>query len=474
MAINHHYPYTDIHDLNLDWILAKMKELKIEFDEFKVVNQISFSGAWDITKNYPAWTIVSDNNIGYVSIQPVPAGVLLTNGDYWREVIDYTAQIAGLQSRVVALENTVGDNSSGLVKDVNDIQTDITDIQADINDILLADFSNRNFLFVGDSYADQSDSWVTPLVSMLNITNYSNEAVSGAAFNDSSFLSQIQNYAGDKDAITDIFVGGGLNDSIYASVNTDYNNTVSAIQAFATYAKANYPNARLWLAFMGNAIDDAPLLSGRTWNKREWAKWTYELVGPEYGYSIIKGCDYALATSVANYKADHIHPGSYGAKAIALVIANQLRGCPKVIEYPWYQITLTPIGNNVAMYSPKLYYNIHDNLVHFVTSDNFGINIATDYNTFTANDIIDLFTMSNIYFNNKVFVPINVRLDKYNNKNYQSLTGTLIFDGSKIQMCFDTINSAGTGFETYTAMNSSGAILIGRQVDVSVPLEYIN
>ena len=122
MAINQRYPYTDIHELNLDWILAKMKELKIEFDEFKVVNQISFSGAWDITKNYPAWTIVSDNNIGYVSIQPVPAGVLLTNGDYWREVIDYSAQIAGLQSRVVALENTVGDSSSGLVHDVDEIQ----------------------------------------------------------------------------------------------------------------------------------------------------------------------------------------------------------------------------------------------------------------------------------------------------------------------------------------------------------------
>lgn len=98
------YPYTDTHELNLDWILKKMKELKIEFDEFKVINQISFSGAWDITKQYPAWTIVSDNNIGYVSIKPVPAGVLLTNGDYWREVIDYSAQIAGLQSRVVALE----------------------------------------------------------------------------------------------------------------------------------------------------------------------------------------------------------------------------------------------------------------------------------------------------------------------------------------------------------------------------------
>ena len=119
---NHAYPYNNFHELNLDWLIAKMKELDIKFDEFKVVNNITFSGAWDITKQYPAWTIVSDNNIGYVSIQPVPAGVVLTNTDYWVEVIDYTAQIAGLETRVIDLENTVGDSSSGLVHDVAELQ----------------------------------------------------------------------------------------------------------------------------------------------------------------------------------------------------------------------------------------------------------------------------------------------------------------------------------------------------------------
>ena len=129
---NHAYPYLDEHELNLDWLIAKMKELNIAFEEFKVVNNITFSGAWDITKQYPAWTIVSDNNIGYVSIQPVPVGVVLTNTDYWVEVIDYTAQIAGLQSRVVALENIVGDASSGLVHDVDKLQSDVSAIQDEL------------------------------------------------------------------------------------------------------------------------------------------------------------------------------------------------------------------------------------------------------------------------------------------------------------------------------------------------------
>ena len=71
-------PWSNFHELNLDWLIARMKELQIQFDEFVVVNHITFSGQWDITKQYPAWTIVSDNNIGYVSIQPVPVGVVLT------------------------------------------------------------------------------------------------------------------------------------------------------------------------------------------------------------------------------------------------------------------------------------------------------------------------------------------------------------------------------------------------------------
>lgn len=107
------YPYTDGHELNLDWILAKIRELQKEMNDFEVINNITFSGEWDITDQYPAWTIVTDNNIGYVSIQPVPAGVMLNNADYWRVVIDYTAQIAGLQNRVVNLENEFNDLENG-------------------------------------------------------------------------------------------------------------------------------------------------------------------------------------------------------------------------------------------------------------------------------------------------------------------------------------------------------------------------
>ena len=248
MAINQRYPYTDIHELNLDWILRKMKELKIQFDEFKVVNNITFSGTWDITKNYPAWTIVSDNNIGYVSLQPVPAGVPLTNGDYWVEVIDYTAQIAGLENRVITLEG-----------EMIDAQNDIVDLQ---------NANKKRYIFIGDSY-NTTDTppggypitpWGPVVAGFLGLSadDYYNTGVSGAGFvNGTTFLQQLQALTiDDKDSITDIVVAGGVNDeNDTATLGTEITN-------FANYVAANFKNAIITLAMIswGKSAAGRPLL----------------------------------------------------------------------------------------------------------------------------------------------------------------------------------------------------------------------
>ena len=39
--MNNHYPYTDAHELNLDWILKKIKDLGIKVDEFTALNEIN-------------------------------------------------------------------------------------------------------------------------------------------------------------------------------------------------------------------------------------------------------------------------------------------------------------------------------------------------------------------------------------------------------------------------------------------------
>lgn len=84
------YPYTDFHELNLDWIIKNVLQLKKEWNEYTVINNITVQGVWDITRQYPKYSIV-DNGLGqgYISLQPVPAGVQLTNTDYWMLVAPY-------------------------------------------------------------------------------------------------------------------------------------------------------------------------------------------------------------------------------------------------------------------------------------------------------------------------------------------------------------------------------------------------
>lgn len=99
---NNKYPYTDFHELNLDWILAQMKELTEEMQNFIELNSNIIKYAdpiqWDITAQYEQYTIVEDGNIAYLSKVPVPAGIAITDTDYWLPVFDLSPIIGNISN----------------------------------------------------------------------------------------------------------------------------------------------------------------------------------------------------------------------------------------------------------------------------------------------------------------------------------------------------------------------------------------
>ena len=105
------YPYTDFHELNLDWIIRMIKALDEAMDDFVAYNKVTFAGVWNGSP-YPAWTVVDDGSgNGYMSITAVPANVPLTDTSYWTPVASYSMMYSAFNSRITALENSYVPNT---------------------------------------------------------------------------------------------------------------------------------------------------------------------------------------------------------------------------------------------------------------------------------------------------------------------------------------------------------------------------
>lgn len=84
------YPYKNLEDFNLDYILNQLRTMKETLTNFINLNTIKFANPiqWNISKQYEANTVVVDPNDGtaYISVAPVPLGVTITNTDYWTPI----------------------------------------------------------------------------------------------------------------------------------------------------------------------------------------------------------------------------------------------------------------------------------------------------------------------------------------------------------------------------------------------------
>lgn len=87
MGLFDHFPYTNFHELNLTWLLVKVKELENTVNNFVALNTIKYADPiqWNITTQYEANTVVVDPQSGtaYISTKAVPTGVAISNTDYW-------------------------------------------------------------------------------------------------------------------------------------------------------------------------------------------------------------------------------------------------------------------------------------------------------------------------------------------------------------------------------------------------------
>lgn len=361
------YPYMDYNAFNLDYLVKSMKEQGIDFKAFVSANVLKYHDpiAWNITTQYEPNTIVSDGTDVYLSKQPVPAGVAVTNTDYWFKVGDlstYQLQLDTIRHQIAAEDEgnnvvashtyaagavfwlngylsqasqninagetfangvnydriTVLDLLSDINSDINSINGNISTINTRISKIGF----RKRVIAIGDSIARGSnpDETVTPWpvlmrqkLGLAEGSTFITSALGGAGFVNNSqgknFLDLIQDVVlSDPETVTDIYVIGGVND---ANMNASFNSEKTAVEAFCSYCNTAFPNAVVHIGCIAYFRD----LGGK-----------YNRVTATYG-GMLGGCCYkavfidgmiGVMSDYSGYASDGLHVGQTIQNRIAM------------------------------------------------------------------------------------------------------------------------------------------------------------
>lgn len=354
------YPYTDFNEYNLDWIIDKIKEFETSLTDFEALHSITFGGDWDISKQYQAWTIVSDpiTHDGYLSLQPVPNNVPITNTDYWLKIADYTTGLANVNTRVDNVEdyitNTIDPAITALQNDVTNIDTveipglqnsidtiNNTDLPAITNDIsdlqtAVSQIKERKVIIFGDSYfkpspiggGDPVETFLTaylagtPIQFEMNAQGQEGFAVSSP----NSFLDDVTNYtsAFDPDDVTDVCFVGGFNDRVFSIAQIE-----SAMSTTFTAVRAKYQNAAIHVGHFG--WDGHWAATNRS-NIVNYSIPAYKNCG-KYGASYMTNSEFTMHWYELFISYDWIHPSEDGRAEIAKQLVLYLLGGSCDVHY---------------------------------------------------------------------------------------------------------------------------------------------
>lgn len=383
------YPYTDFHEINLDWIIREIKKLHQSYDDFKAVNTITNAGAWDITKQYSPWTVVSDNNAGYISLKPVPVGVDIHNTEYWGLIADYDILITDLSSRISDLENDMADVQGDIVT----INSAISTINSNIHNLV-----NKKYIFISDSYGyhpSVPNSWINLTISKLGLsagdyyswyegsTGFIHAGLNGHTFK--TLCEANESAVSNPQYITDVILCGGTNDVYYASQYT-LSGLLTAAKEFATYIKTTYPNATLHLGMCGNFINK----DSTQRQALNAMPWIYETAAASVGGTYIDNIQYVM--HIYDLFDDAQHPNASGSDMLSDCVVAHLKGGSYTVEGQNNGVFEAYPGNVIS--SSNAYY------FHVV------------------NDITEIVLSPGAYTIDAVTTPVNVPFMKFNPRKF--------------------------------------------------------
>lgn len=117
------WPFTNLHELNLDWVIGKLREIETRIDT--EVQQFKFADPleWDAARGYDPYTIVYYNGGSYAAKKFVPSGININDAEYWVKVSDYNAQMQDIADKLRNVSTVAHvEDAKGLTSDVVTIE----------------------------------------------------------------------------------------------------------------------------------------------------------------------------------------------------------------------------------------------------------------------------------------------------------------------------------------------------------------
>lgn len=351
MALFSNFPYTDFENLNLDWIISKVKEYLVKTDNL----DISFNDLKDYV--YSKLNELEEYMNDYFDNLDIQEEVNNKLDEMYEsgELSDIIQQY--LQMSSLLTFNTKNDlkNASNLIEgsdtltlgELNYLDGKTSfykirtltsgDIIDDINILSLVNYptliaellpfssntdTEKQYIFITDSYGNhlnaQGRNFIQQACEYLSITNYYDFHRGSAGFSrtgDLNFLKVLQDnesVINDKNTITDIFIFGGANDQ-----NNNYNSIEPNIEAFMNYVKVEYPNANVYIGFVTKTFE----ASFYTYARKTIEAYTS---CTKYGASYLVNSE-AIIQQASAFRNDRVHPNINYIDTLAMYTASLIK-----------------------------------------------------------------------------------------------------------------------------------------------------
>lgn len=331
------WPYTNIHNLNLDWILERVKDFKEELESYTAhFPQISpkNDGQWSAQYTYEPNEIVSDGLGVYIAKKEVPAGTPVSNTEYWLKIATLTEDVQAFEERMQEAETNI-DNLSADMVSADERITALENAPAPAS-------TARRILLLGDSWCSNNDfsgfgrvtGWgdivKNTYLPTLDIQKVAKSgcgiAKSGNNFNklitdNMTGVTMDDPMVAHPETITDIYLGSGLNDTGSSSLSALRTAFATLRQTINTY----FPLAKVHIIAVGWTMEASRKISLAT-------VWTnYQICAGECGWSF----EYGPSLLVQSF--DDFIPGNLShlksqAKTAA-AIASIIQGGSVRLEY---------------------------------------------------------------------------------------------------------------------------------------------